>query len=173
MRLLRVVSFVVLTAIALSAESKNPADYPLRLHIFARDATTFYAHRMLDESKGEGRANLFEGSQPTGVDFSYDCSEKVKPSFGFETYPAKWKKPHEELVVLFPVFGKSNAYFTCNLKTHMKDDVYVLLNGRMSSEPPADYKAWMLKHEYDPEHGKDRPTGLTPPPQPSGTPRQP
>lgn len=143
------------------AESKNVADYPLRVHIFARDQTTFYHNRMLDDSRGEGRANVFEGGQPHGVDFSYDCSEKVRSSFGYETYPAKWKKPNQELVVLMPVFGKTGSYFTCNLKTDVKDFAYMQHDGRMSSEPVAAFKDWMVRHEYDPEHGKEMPVKLS------------
>lgn len=149
--------------VSVLAESKTPADYPLRVHIFARNETTFYHNRYPEESKGEGRANLFESGNPRGLDFSFDCSEKLKPSFGFETYPAKWKKPNQELTVLLPVFGKANTYFTCTLKTAVKDYAYMTHDGRMSSEPTAEFKAWMLKHEYDPEHGKDVPVRLNRP----------
>lgn len=166
MRLLRVLScFLIFAAVSLSAESRNPADYPLRLHIYNRSEATFYHNRTTDEAKGEGRANIFENGEPRGVDFSFDCPQKVQPSFGFETYPAKWKKGNRELVVLFPVFGKSDAYFTCTLKTHVKDDVYFLRNGRLESEPTAQFKAWMAKNDYDPEHGKNKPT--RPEPQPA------
>ena len=141
------------------AESKNPADYPLRFHIFGRNQTTFYYGKIEDEAKGDGRANLFENGMAHAVDFSYACSEKVRASFGFETYPAKWKKPGQELVVLMPVFGKSNAYFTCNFKTDVKKDVaYGTRNGRMGEESADQFKVWMVKHDYDPEHGKNTPT---------------
>jgi hypothetical protein len=166
---------LLLPAAALNAESKNPADYPLRIHIFGHSQTTFYHGQSIEEAKGEGRANLFENSEAQGVDFSYECSDKLRVSFGYETYPAKWKKPHQELVVLLPVFGKANSYFTCNLKTQIKDYAYAAHNGRMDSEPTADFKTWMIKHDYDPEHGKDIPTRSAP--QPAGpatsaTPRQ-
>jgi hypothetical protein len=151
---------LVLASTALLAESKNPSDYPLRVHVFGRDQTTFYHGHSIEESKGEGRANLFENSLPHAIDFTYDCSEKLKNSFGYETYPAKWKKPGQELVVLLPVFGKSNAYFTCNFKTNVKDYAYLQHEGRMGSESPAEFKAWMDKHDYDPEHGKNTPTRL-------------
>ena len=92
----------------------------------------------------------------------------MPPSIGFETYPAKWKKPDEELVVLFPDFGKSGRYFTCTLKTHVRDEVYFLAIGRgLSSEPAAVYKKWMVAHDYDPEHGKNNPAGLAPQSQPA------
>ena len=93
-----------------------------------------------------------------GVEFTFDCDQKLKASFGYETYPAKWKKSGQELTVLLPVFGKSNAYFTCGLKTAIKDFAYVAHDGKLSSEPPVQFKTWMVKHDYDPEHGKNMPT---------------
>lgn len=162
---------LVVSSAAVKAESKNPANYPLRVHIMGHSQTTFYHMRSAEESKGEGRANLFEGGEAKGVDFTFDCSQKLKASIGYETYPAKWKKPNQELTVLLPVFGKSNSYFTCNLKTDVKDYAYVGRNGRIIPEPTAEFNAWMVKHDYDPEHGKDVPTRLEPPagvPAPSG-----
>jgi hypothetical protein len=157
-RLSKLLCLCLFASVSLHAESKNPADYPLRIHILGKNQTTFYHNRSAEEAKGEGRANLFENSEAHGVDFTFDCSEKLKASFGFETYPAKWKKPRQELTVLLPVFGKSNAFFTCNLKTDVKDFAYATRNGRMTSEPVADFKKWMIKHDYDPEHGKNTPT---------------
>jgi hypothetical protein len=156
---------LVLASTALNAESKNPADYPLRIHIFGRNQTTFYHNRYAEEAKGEGRANVFENSEARAVDFSFDCSDKLRASFGYETYPAKWKKSNQELIVLLPVFGKTNTFFTCNLKTDVKDFAYAARNGRMDSEPTADFKTWMVKHDYDPEHGKNMPTKADPQPQ--------
>jgi hypothetical protein len=144
------------------AESKSLADYPLRLHIFSRNETTFYHHEWVDEAKGEGRANLFENGEAHGLDFNFNCSEKIKASFGFETYPAKWKKPGKQLTVLFPEFGKSGSYFTCTVNTDVKDFAYAGRNGRMESEPVADFKRWMVNHDYDPEHGKDVPKRTQP-----------
>jgi hypothetical protein len=141
----------------LKGDSKNLADYPLRIHIFNRSETTFYHNRSADEAKGEGRGNLFENSEAHGVDFTFDCDQKIKTSFGYETYAAKWKKPGQELTVLLPVFGKTNAYFTCRLKTDVKDFAYATHDGKMISESPAKFKAWMVSHDYDPEHGKNTP----------------
>ena len=113
---------------------------------------------MAEEAKGDGRANLFEGGEPKGVDFEFACSEKLKTSSGYETFPAKWKKPNEELVILQPEFGKANSYSSCKLKVQMKDFAYVTRNGNLSMEPTASFKQWMVAHDYDPEHGKDTPT---------------
>lgn len=160
MRLCRLGVLPVLAVLAASlmAESKNPNDYPLRIHIFGRNQTTFYHHEFVDEAKGDGRANLFEGGEAHGVDFSYACSEKLRASFGFETYPAKWRKPGRQLVVLMPVFGQTGKYFTCDLNTDVKDFAYTRRNGGMGQESVADFKRWMTTHDYDPEHGKDMPS---------------
>ena len=156
-RLAAFLAVLVVPVPRLHAESKNPADYPLRIHIFRRSETTFYHQHMAEEAKGEGRANLFEGGQPKGVDFEFECSEKLKTSSGYETFPAKWKKPNEELIILQPQFGKPNSYDTCKLKVQLKDFAYFSRNGNLNSEPSADFKHWMLAHDYDPEHGKDTP----------------
>jgi hypothetical protein len=158
MRISRFLPIALLfTTVAVNAESKNPNDYPLRIHVFNRNETTFYHNRYAEEAKGEGRANLFEAGEPKGVDFTFDCDQKLKASFGYETYPAKWKKPGQELTVLLPIFGKSNAFFTCNFKTAVKDSVYVAHDGKMGAESSGEFKAWMVKHDYDPEHGKNVP----------------
>jgi hypothetical protein len=146
----------------LNADSKKIADYPLRVRVFSKSSTTFYHNRMEEESKGEGRGDIFDGDNVHGVDFNFACDDKFKASFGYETYPAKWKKPGQVLTVLLPVFGKSNSYFTCNFNTDVKDLVYNRHNGRMTSEPEARYKAWMMKHDYDPVHGRNQPANLDP-----------
>lgn len=163
-------ALLLFSCVPLLAESKNPADYPLRVHIYPHQKIHFYYGTREEESKGEGVANLFENGVPHGVEFTFDCSQNILGNPGFETYPAKWKKPNLELVVLVPVFAKPNAYFTCNLKTSVKDEVFVTNNGRMMKEPTAEYKEWMGKHDYDPEHGKNTPT--RPHPEPTNPPSQ-
>jgi hypothetical protein len=141
----------------MKGDSKNIADYTLRIRVYSKDSTTFYHNRIEEESKGEGRGDIFEGDDVHGVDFNFACDEKFKASFGYQTFPARWKKPGRVLTVLLPIFGKSNTYFTCNFNTDVKDFVYNRHDGHMSSEPEARYKLWMAKHEYDPVHGKDAP----------------
>jgi hypothetical protein len=141
-------------------DSKNIADYKLRIHIFSRNETTFYHNRVEEEAKGEGRGNLFESGDVHGVDFNFACDQKLRSSFGYETYPARWKKPGKQLTVLLPVFGKSNTYFTCTLNTDVKTYAYSRVQGKLISEAPERFKAWMVRHEYDPEQGKETPVGV-------------
>ncbi len=61
----------------------------MRLPIFNRSETNFYHNRLEEEAKGGGRANLCENSEPHGVDFSFECEQKLRSSVGYETYPAK------------------------------------------------------------------------------------
>ncbi len=171
------VCLLLSSSAALTADSKKASDYPLRIRIFSRNETTFYHNRIEEEAKGEGRADLFENGVPHGVDFSFACSEKLRASFGYTTYPAKWKKLGKQLTVLAPVFGKSNTYFTCDLDADVKDFVYVRHNDKLQSEPVEKYQAWMVKHNYDPEHGKETPVNVAPdeaePGAPTGAPPTP
>ena len=160
-RLLQVfAALMLLSGTAMKADSKNINDYKLRIRIFGHDQTTFYHNRIEEEAKGEGRADLFENGMVHGVDFSYECDQKLKSSFGYETYPARWKKPGQQLTVLLPVFGKSNTFFTCTLKTDVKSFTYVRSQGRLISESPDKYKEWMVQHDYDPENGKEQPVKM-------------
>lgn len=161
--LLLICTAIVLFAPVIWAESHNPADYPLRIHIYRRNETTFYHGHEAEEAKGEGRANLFEGGEPRGLDFQFECDKKLQTSSGYETFPARWKKTGQELVILQPEFGKA-AYNTCKLKVMVKDFVYVSHQGNLSTEPADTFKEWMAKHNYDPEHGKETPTRTAPEP---------
>jgi hypothetical protein len=169
----RLFALVILASLAsfapaTHAESHNPADYPLRIHIYRRNETTFYHNHQTEEAKGEGRANLFEGGEPKGIDFEFECDTRLQNSSGYETFPAKWKKPGQELVILQQQFGKA-SYDTCRLKVLVKDFVYVSHDGNLTTEPVEVFKQWMVKHDYDPEHGKNTPIRTTPQNTPAAT----
>jgi hypothetical protein len=163
--LLSVLPFAcLLFSTAAQAGSRNPADFPLRVHIFEHTSHSHYHRRSLEEVDGEGRANLFENGQPRGFDYSYVCDKRLMNSIGYETFMARWKKPGATLQLLLPAMGE-----TCDLKVDLKDAVYFKRDGELKEEPVAAYKAWMDEHEYDPEHGKNEPLAmpaLPPPPQP-------
>ena len=165
----------LLLSTAVLAGGHNAADYPLRVHIYQENGVSHYYNqtRTLDFVDGEGRANLYENSEPRGFDFSYRCGERLRYSAGYETYLARWKKPNHALEILLPEFGKPGAYDTCELKVLMKDNtVYHRNNGLLGEEPAAKYKQWMEKVQYDPEHGKNEPVETAPAPAqaPAGTP---
>lgn len=138
------------------ADSKNPADYPLRVHVYQ----TRWQNHPGGVVDGEGRANLFEHGQPRAFDYTFHCPELFRASMGWETYPAKWLKRDGELEMLIPVAGQPGAHRECMLKVVMKSAAYYKRNGQLNEEPATVFKEWMEKHNYDPEHGKNQPTGL-------------
>ncbi len=148
----------------------SAADYPLRVHIFQFNSHSHYYDRSLDAVDGEGRANLFENGQPLGFDFGYRCATRIMVSPGYETYMARWKKPGRELEILLPVLGgKPGEMNSCDFKVTLKEDsVYVRHNGLLGEEPAAKYKEWMVKHQYDPEHGMNEPVSSAAEPAPGG-----
>ncbi len=157
---LSVFAFCALLSTAVQATSHNSADYPLRVHIFSHNGVSHYYWRSLDEVDGEGRANLYENGEPKAMDFRYHCDNRLMNSAGYETYVAKWKKSGVELQILLPAGGGK-----CDLRVDVKPNVvYVRHNGSLNEEPAVKFKQWMMKHEYDPEHGKDLPVF----PEPAG-----
>ena len=162
---LSVLAVCALFSTAVLAASHNPADYPLRVHIFSHNSYSHYSGpsgiRSLDVVDGEGRANLYENGEPKGMDFRYHCDSRIMNSAGYETYLAKWKKPGVELQVLLPAGGGK-----CDLHVDVKPNVvYVRHNGSLNEMPAVKFKQWMVRHEYDPEHGKDLPVS----PEPAGS----
>jgi hypothetical protein len=170
LRSLVAIAICFFSASALHA-SANLAQYPLRVHIFQRSEHTRYSGGILDWAEGNGRANLFENSEPRGFDFDYRCGDRLMTSSGYETYPARWKKKDQSLEILYPVMGKLGTMRSCELKVEMKDFAYYRHQGITYTEPSTVFKQWMEKHQYDPEHGKDQPiqpANSAPEPPPAG-----
>ncbi|MDR3751475.1 MAG: hypothetical protein P4K94_08325 [Terracidiphilus sp.] len=176
----------MLLSITAFASKLNASDYPLRVHIFNDSGRShyYYGYRYssgsLSSVDGEGRANLYENGMPEAFDFSYRCHVQLMFSMGFETYMARWKKRGQTLELLLPEMGHPDKADLCELQVMMKDGVaYYKHNALMGSEPSAKLKEWMVKHQYDPEHGLNDPINLNQagpsvnPGDPSMTPNQP
>ena len=174
LRPLSVFAACLLLSSPVMAGKFKPDDYPLRVHVVARNGIRHYSRlgydapsSSLDEVDGLGEANLFENGEPRGFDFNYECGQPITPQAGFETFMARWKKPGRVLEIVMPVLGgKPDQMNSCELKVSMKQDtVYIRRNGAIGEEPAAVFKQWMVKHDYDPEHGKDVPVNLQAPAQ--------
>jgi hypothetical protein len=168
-------AFALLLSLAspMLAAKYKASDYPLRVHVVFRNGNRHYhglggGASTLDEVDGLGQADLFENGQARGFDFNYECGGPITPQTAFDTFMARWKKPDKEIEILMPVMGGNPGDMNaCVLKVNMKpDSVYLYRNGAIAEMPIAEYKDWMIKHEYDPEHGKDHPTNL--PARPAG-----
>jgi hypothetical protein len=101
---------------------------------------------------------VFENSEPRGFQFSFSCVDGLQASGGYGTYPARWKKRDKTLEILVPQKGKPWNQETCELQAEMRPGlVFFWRNGAIAEEAAAVLKAWMTKHQYDPEKGKDDP----------------
>lgn len=138
------------------ASADNAPGFPLRVHVFQ----TRWQKNPGGKVEGEGRADLFENGQPRGFDYTFHCSELFRASTDWETYPARWRKRNGELEILIPVTGKPGTSSECTLRVVMKNGAYEKRNGQLTERPASEFKAWMVKHNYDPEHGKNHPAGL-------------
>jgi hypothetical protein len=154
----RAVGVAVLAA-GMNAGAANLSEFPLRVHIYQNSQQSHYRRQVLVNVEGAGRANLFEGGEPRGFDFNFLCGGRVMTSSGYETYPARWKKKPKVLEIFVPEIGsgKPGVGKRCELKVDLKDFAYYRRSGVVETEPAAAFKEWMVKHQYDPEHGKDEP----------------
>lgn len=87
---------------------------------------------------GTGRGDLVTPPRGTqGVTFTYNDCIRVRVRPGFESLPARWKKPGKRLEVLMPsddipVSGRALPPVRCSLDVTLHDFVYLLLrNGKI------------------------------------------
>jgi len=148
---LRNVGFIVLgllvpaTAAPAFAAPKNPADYPLRVHIYRTHWSTGtegpYIYEYYNAGyHGYGRANLTDGPQTNAMEYTFECDTHFLKSDTGETYPARWKKPGHSIEMLISTIG-SDKMQSCQLKVTLKDTVYYKRNGELISLTQAEYKA--------------------------------
>lgn len=123
-----------------SSIDPNP-DGPVSLTGVFSDPCTFgateVAGRQLDINNGyvysgEGRADLVSPPNNTrGFSFQYRNCERVRVPPGFESLPARWKRPGQIEVLLpsdeIPVSGREPTPERCTLTATVHDFVYLLL----------------------------------------------
>lgn len=134
----------VLICLSLSSfAGKNPANYPLKVHILQQ---AWGSHNVrYSEYRATGRGNIWEGDAVHGFDFSYDCSFGVRRTARNQPYWGKWKKPNQRLALLAFDIGKPDKYHECDLKTTVRPGVYILNPGGITEMSQADYKEWKAK----------------------------
>src|SRR6185312_1110460 len=127
------------------ASPKNPADYPLRVHIYRTHWSTGsegpYIYEFYNAGyHGYGRANLTDGAQTNAMEYTFECDTHFLKSDNGETYLARWKKPGHSIEMLVGTIG-SDKMKSCQLKVTLKDTVYHKLNGEIISLTQEQYKA--------------------------------
>jgi len=138
-----------------SSIDPNP-DGPISLTGLSGDPCSLHpeivAGRLLDlqgedpEFSGEGRGDLV--SPPAGTQaltFRYDNCTRLRVRPGFQSLPARWKKPGQKLEVLIPsddipAGGRPLPPIKCSLTVSLHDFVYLLLrNGKLIEVSQDDY----------------------------------
>jgi hypothetical protein len=139
-------AFSAVIAICLPAflfAGKDPADYPLKVHILQQ---SWSSHNVrFSEYRATGRGNIWEGDSVHGFDFTYDCSFGLTRTARNQPYLAKWKKASLRLAVLAGQIGKNEKYHECELKTTIRDGVYIATGNGLNEMSQGDYKAWKAR----------------------------
>jgi len=96
---------------------------------------------------GAGRGDLVSPPLTTqGLSFQYDNCSRVRVHPGFQSLPARWKKPGQRLEVLIPSDeipqeGRPLPPVRCTFTVTMHDFVYLLLrNGKLIEVSQEDYR---------------------------------
>jgi hypothetical protein len=149
---------------AVMAGGPDPADYPLRVHVLKNTTQSRHARESKsfsdtpDYVDGMGVADLFEGGEPQGFEFSYSCIGGLKASSGYGSYPARWKKKGKALEILVPQAGKPWNLETCGLHAEMRPGLaFYFQNGKVAEESAKLLKDWMMKNQYEPEKDQNDP----------------
>lgn len=152
MKRFSLVTVVVFSAVLSIVAGKNPADYPLKVHILQQ---AWGSHNLrYNEYKATGRGNVWEADAVHGFDFTYDCSFGIRRTARNEPYLAKWKKPQLRLTLLAGQIGKNGKYQECELQTTVRDGVYIMNDGGITEMSQADYKTWKAKRDAAREGGQ-------------------
>jgi hypothetical protein len=106
---------------------KNPADYPLQIQIIESHWNRPNApmDRRYGTVDGWGRGDVRDGDSVRGFDFAYSSSEPFHRTVGDGHYVAKWKKEGLKMELLVGEIGAPDKFHTYDLKTSVRDDVYV------------------------------------------------
>jgi hypothetical protein len=100
---------------------KNLSEYQLQIQILES-----HWHRHKDGSvDGWGRGDVNDGAYVHGFDFTYESAGPFHKTVGDDHYLAKWKKTGLKLEMLVGEIGSPDKYVTYELKTSVRDEVYV------------------------------------------------
>ena len=129
---------VVLSAPLLGG--KKLADYTLQIQILE---SLWQRHN--GSFDGWGRGVLKDGQNVRGFDFTYGAPEHFMRTIGDAHYLGKWKKEPLKMEILVGEIGSRDKYRTYELKTSVRDDVYVAGPHGAIAVSQEEYKAKWVK----------------------------
>jgi hypothetical protein len=137
MKRLTVAVGLVLLLSTIVVAGKNLADYPLQIEIVES-----HWHRHRDGSvDGWGRGNIKNGDSIHAFDFSYESVGPFQRTVGDAHYLAKWKKEPLKLEMLVGEIGSPDKFHAYDLKTSVREDVYIPSPEGAVAVSQAEYKA--------------------------------
>lgn len=152
MRRLALVVCIFLLLPAVSRAGKNLADYPLQIQVIES-----HWHRYRGGVDGFGRGDIRDGDSIRGFDFTYSATEPFHRTVGDVHYLAKWKKDGLKMELLVGEIGSPDKYVTFDLKTSVRDDVYVPGPDGALAVSQQEYKAMEKEQEKPQEKPPEKP----------------
>src|SRR5260370_39845705 len=90
--------FVLLLFPLVVFAGKDPADYPLKVHILQQN---WASHNLrYNEHKGTGRGNIKDGDAIHGFDFTYDCTFPLTRTAEKQPLSTNWQEHQHRLARL-------------------------------------------------------------------------
>ncbi|MFZ0769923.1 MAG: hypothetical protein WCA49_10025 [Candidatus Sulfotelmatobacter sp.] len=137
--------------LALSA-GKNLGDYPLQIQVIESHWNRPSRYGPVD---GWGRGDIKDGDAINAFDFSYTAGEPFHRTVGDARYLAKWKKGGLRMEMLVGEIGAPDKFQSYDLKTTMRDDVYVRGHDGAIAISQEEYKARAKDKDNDKEKDSD------------------
>ena len=122
-----------------SLAGKNLADYPLQIQV-VESHWHRHRHNGIETVDGWGRGDVRDGESIRGFDFTYESAEPFERTVGDAHYLAKWKKESLKMEMLVGEIGSADKYQTYDLKTSVREDVYVRGSGGAVAVSQQEYK---------------------------------
>jgi hypothetical protein len=133
---------------AVSRAGKNLAEYPLQIQIVES-----HWNRNRGIVDGWGRGDVKDGDTTRGFDFTYTSGQFFHRTVGDSHYVAKWKKDGLKMELLVGEIGSTDKFVSFDLKTSVRDDIYVPGPNGAVTVSQQEYKAM----EKEQEHPQDKP----------------
>jgi hypothetical protein len=142
-------ALTLLTSAAGASASINLDNYPLRVQIFKEhvgsEGFIDWGGYYPTGYHGYGEANVRDGNQVNAMKFVFECSDHFTSTDSDEAYPARWKKPGQEIELVALIVGTTNMH-KCVMKTTLKDTVYVPIDGRLHLLTQEEYQQRLDNH---------------------------
>lgn len=145
------------------ADSKDLSEYPLSVAILQIN----WDSDRPGGAVGSGYGNVKDGDSFRGFYFVCTCGEWFAVSQDSDAYHGKWKKYGSRLEIISSQIGNTDKKKRCELGVTIKDQVYLLKDGRLVTATLEQWKQMENMRTKAPVVPAD---SSAPPPQPQNSP---